>query len=51
MTPSQAQHQPYDVVVVGGGINGTSAARELVASSYRVLLAEKADLANGASSR
>ena len=51
MTPSQAQHQPYDVVVVGGGINGTSAARELVASGYRVLLAEKADLANGASSR
>lgn len=41
----------YDVVVIGGGINGTSAARELSASGYRVLLAERADLANGATSR
>lgn len=41
----------YDVVVIGGGINGTSAARELSASGYRILLAERADLANGASSR
>ncbi|MEH3143872.1 MAG: FAD-dependent oxidoreductase [Methylobacterium frigidaeris] len=41
----------YDVVVIGGGINGTSAARELTAAGYRVLLAEMSDLANGASSR
>lgn len=51
MTPRETEHEPFDVVVVGGGINGTSAARELAASGYRVLLAEKADLANGASSR
>ncbi|WID95169.1 FAD-dependent oxidoreductase [Bosea vestrisii] len=51
MTPSRAEHELFDVVVVGGGINGTSAARELALSGYRVLLAEKADLANGASSR
>ncbi|MGY2049682.1 FAD-dependent oxidoreductase [Methylobacterium sp. JK268] len=41
----------YDVVVIGGGINGTSAARELTAAGYKVLLAEKSDLAAGASSR
>lgn len=51
MTPNRAQHEQFDVVIVGGGINGTSAARELSASGFRVLLAEKADLANGASSR
>jgi glycerol-3-phosphate dehydrogenase len=51
MTPNRAEHELFDVVVVGGGINGTSAARELALSGYRVLLAEKADLANGASSR
>lgn len=41
----------FDVAVIGGGINGTSAAREFSAAGYRVLLVEKADLANGASSR
>ncbi|MGL5733726.1 MAG: FAD-dependent oxidoreductase, partial [Beijerinckiaceae bacterium] len=41
----------FDVAVVGGGINGTSAARELSAAGYHVLLVEKSDLANGASSR
>ncbi len=51
MTPNRAEHKLFDVVVVGGGINGTSAARELSASGFRVLLAEKKDLANGASSR
>jgi glycerol-3-phosphate dehydrogenase len=45
-----AQHR-YDVIVIGGGINGTSAAREASASGYKVLLAEQADFANGASSR
>ncbi|ACL63008.1 FAD-dependent oxidoreductase [Methylobacterium nodulans] len=41
----------YDVVIIGGGINGTSAARELAAGGYKVLLTEMSDLANGASSR
>lgn len=41
----------FDVVVIGGGINGTSAARELAASGFRVLLAEQGDLAAGASGR
>ena len=38
-------------MVIGGGINGTSTARELATSGYKVLLAEQADFANGASSR
>lgn len=41
----------FDVVIIGGGINGTSAARALTSAGYTVLLAEKADLAGGASSR
>jgi glycerol-3-phosphate dehydrogenase len=51
MARAAASADRFDVVVIGGGINGTSAARELTAAGYQVLLAEKADLANGASSR
>lgn len=51
MARAAASANQFDVAVIGGGINGTSAARELSAAGYRVLLAEKADLANGASSR
>ena len=49
--PAIAAQNRYDVIVIGGGINGTSAARELSASGYKVLLAEQADFANGASGR
>jgi glycerol-3-phosphate dehydrogenase len=48
---SVAEKSPYDVIVIGGGINGTSAARELSCAGYKVLLVEQADFANGASSR
>lgn len=51
MTPHTADAKDFDVVVIGGGINGTSAARVLAAAGYSVLLAEQADLAHGASSR
>ncbi|RDV04303.1 FAD-dependent oxidoreductase [Undibacter mobilis] len=51
MTTHTDDVKGFDVVVIGGGINGTSAARELTAAGYSVLLAEQADLANGASSR
>lgn len=39
----------FDVIVVGGGVNGTGTARDLAMRGLSVLLLEKADLANGAS--
>lgn len=40
----------FDVVVVGGGINGTGLARDLAGRGWRVLLAEADDLAQHTSS-
>ncbi len=51
MSMEAARNESYDVIVIGGGINGTSAARELCAAGYKALLVEKGDFANGASSR
>ena len=48
---TEMQGRDYDVVVIGAGINGASAARELAMAGYKVLLAEKRDFAAGASSR
>jgi glycerol-3-phosphate dehydrogenase len=40
----------YDVVIIGGGINGCGIARDAVGRGLSVLLAEKGDLASGTSS-
>lgn len=40
----------YDMVVIGGGINGCGIARDAVGRGLKVLLAEQADLAQGTSS-
>jgi glycerol-3-phosphate dehydrogenase len=40
----------YDVLIIGGGINGCGIARELAGRGYRVLLAEKGDIGSGTSS-
>jgi glycerol-3-phosphate dehydrogenase len=40
----------FDVVVAGGGINGTGLARDLAGRGWRVLLAERDDLASHTSS-
>lgn len=40
-----------DVLILGGGISGCSAAQHLAAAGYRVLLVEKEDFASAASSR
>lgn len=39
-----------DILVVGGGINGCGIARDAAGRGYSVILAEKSDLAGGASS-
>jgi glycerol-3-phosphate dehydrogenase len=40
----------FDILVVGGGINGAGIARDAAGRGYSVLLAEMADLASGTSS-
>ena len=39
----------YDVIVIGGGVNGCGVARDLAMRGLRVALVEKNDLASGAS--
>ncbi len=39
----------YDVIVLGGGVNGTGAARDCAMRGLRALLLEKADFGVGAS--
>ncbi len=41
----------YDVVVIGGGINGLGVAREAAADGYRTLLTERHDFGAGTTSR
>lgn len=41
----------YDVVIVGAGINGSSAAQHLAAAGYDVLAVDKGDFCSGSSSR
>lgn len=40
----------FDILIVGGGINGCGIARDAAGRGYQVLLAEKSDLASGTSS-
>ncbi len=46
-----AKRDPYDLVVIGGGINGAGIARDAAGRGLKVLLCEKGDLAQGTSSR
>ncbi|WP_228242761.1 glycerol-3-phosphate dehydrogenase [Porphyrobacter sp. GA68] len=45
-----ARDTPYDIAVVGGGINGCGIARDAAGRGARVLLLEQGDLATGTSS-
>jgi glycerol-3-phosphate dehydrogenase len=45
-----AEAEPYDVFVIGGGINGCGIARDAAGRGYSVLLAEMNDLGSGTSS-
>ena len=40
----------YDILVIGGGINGCGIARDAAGRGYSVFLAEMNDLASGTSS-
>jgi glycerol-3-phosphate dehydrogenase len=46
-----AQTEPYDIVVIGGGINGAGIARDASRRGLRVAVVEQGDLASGTSSR
>ena len=41
--------EPYDVVIIGGGINGCAAFRDLALQGLRVLLLDRGDFCSGAS--
>ena len=46
-----ARDDPFDVVVIGGGITGAGVALDAATRGYSVALVEKADFASGTSSR
>jgi glycerol-3-phosphate dehydrogenase len=50
VTPPTPDSKPYDVLVVGGGINGTGIARDAAGRGLSVLLCEQDDLAAHTSS-
>jgi len=41
----------FDVIVIGGGINGASTAQHLAAAGYSTLIVDKGDFGSGASAR
>src|ERR1700753_998277 len=50
-TRQVTQGSRYDLVVVGGGINGAGIARDAAGRGLSVLLCDKGDVAEGTSSR
>jgi glycerol-3-phosphate dehydrogenase len=50
-SPIQTQDQSFDVLVIGGGINGVAIARECAQWSKRTLLVEQNDFSSGTTSR
>ncbi|MGO1120781.1 glycerol-3-phosphate dehydrogenase [Rhodovibrionaceae bacterium A322] len=48
--PGEAQKDIYDLVVIGGGINGVGIARDAAGRGLKVLVCEKSDLASATSS-
>ncbi|MGH7106756.1 MAG: FAD-dependent oxidoreductase, partial [Acetobacteraceae bacterium] len=43
--------ESYDLLIIGGGVNGAGIARDAAGRGLKVLLCEKGDLAEGTSSR
>src|SRR5712691_10197095 len=48
---SLMRSEPFDVLVIGGGITGAGVALDAAARGYRVALVEKVDFASGTSSK
>lgn len=48
--PADISRAPFDLIVVGAGINGACVARDAAARGLRVLLLDKGDVASGTSS-
>ncbi|NIQ95662.1 MAG: FAD-dependent oxidoreductase, partial [Desulfuromonadales bacterium] len=48
--PHRLTRERFDVLVIGGGINGCGVARDLALRGLRVALVEKGDIASGTSS-
>jgi glycerol-3-phosphate dehydrogenase len=48
---NKAEHEHFDVIVVGGGINGAGVARDCALRGLKVLILDKNDFASGTSSR
>jgi glycerol-3-phosphate dehydrogenase len=51
MTLSSIRDTAFDVAVIGGGINGASAAQQLAAAGYHTLIVEKGDFGSGTTAR
>ncbi|VEP14787.1 Glycerol-3-phosphate dehydrogenase [Hyella patelloides LEGE 07179] len=47
---TQIEQQEYDVIVIGGGINGAGVARDAALRGLKTILLEKSDFASGSSS-
>ena len=43
--------RPFDVIIIGGGVNGVAIARECALGGRRTLLLEQNDFGSGTSSR
>ncbi len=50
MAPVEIEGGPFEVIVVGGGINGTGIARDAALRGLKVLLLDKTDIAAGTTS-
>jgi len=48
---SKLNQEPFDVVVIGAGINGSGAVQEIAARGFRVLIVDKGDFSSGATNR
>jgi glycerol-3-phosphate dehydrogenase len=49
-TPESVSSRAYDIIVIGGGINGAAIARDAALRGFSVLLLEKDDFASGTTS-